>query len=265
MAASSRVRAGLGLCICLAAALPASAEAPAPIQSVLLYVIPTRVDEGIDLERPLRVALHADDPAALSEALGSGAVHEGDRVIVDLRQPPAPVPGDPARYRSATFLADFEDPAVAALAERAAGRFGPAPGVSELVVFVRETIEPSLSRGFDLASQVAVHRQGDCTEHAVLFAALARRFGHATRIASGTVLVVLGGELQAFGHAWNEVHDGEGWRTVDPTDLGEARALAYLADGRFEDEGPSYGLELIGRVVGRSLTLVEVLGYAGDD
>jgi len=54
-------------------------------------------------------------------------------------------------------------------------------------------------------------RAGDCNEHSVLFAALARAVGIPTRIAAGLLYT----EGRFYYHAWNEVYLGE-WIAVDP-------------------------------------------------
>ena len=54
-------------------------------------------------------------------------------------------------------------------------------------------------------------RAGDCNEHSVLFAALARAVGLPTRIVVGLLYT----EGRFFYHAWNEVYVGE-WIAVDP-------------------------------------------------
>lgn len=65
-------------------------------------------------------------------------------------------------------------------------------------------------------------RQGDCNEHTVLYAALARSLGIPCRIAIG---VVYSDALGGFGyHAWPEVYNGN-WFPVDPT-LGQLAADA---------------------------------------
>jgi hypothetical protein len=74
-------------------------------------------------------------------------------------------------------------------------------------------------------------REGDCNEHAVLYAALARAAGVPTRIAIG---LVWSDDLQAFGyHAWNEVYTGQ-WTPIDPTfgqPLADATHLKLLNGG----------------------------------
>jgi transglutaminase-like putative cysteine protease len=61
------------------------------------------------------------------------------------------------------------------------------------------------------ALEVYKRRAGDCNEHSVLFAALARAAGIPTRVAAG----LLYAEGRFFYHAWDEVFVGE-WVAVDP-------------------------------------------------
>jgi transglutaminase-like putative cysteine protease len=73
------------------------------------------------------------------------------------------------------------------------------------------------------ALDVLRNRTGDCNEHAVLFAALARASDIPTRIAIG---LVYSDTLEGFGyHAWPEVYVGVTWYPMDPT-LGQVAADA---------------------------------------
>jgi len=63
------------------------------------------------------------------------------------------------------------------------------------------------------AVQVLETRAGDCNEHAILFAALARAAGIPTRVVAG-VVYANGSFLY---HAWDDVWLGAGWVSVDPT------------------------------------------------
>ncbi len=63
------------------------------------------------------------------------------------------------------------------------------------------------------AVQVLQMGTGDCNEHAVLFAALARSIGLPARVVAGLVYV----DGAFLYHAWNEVWLGEAWISVDPT------------------------------------------------
>jgi transglutaminase-like putative cysteine protease len=60
------------------------------------------------------------------------------------------------------------------------------------------------------ALDVWSRRAGDCNEHSVIFAALARAAGIPTRVVAG----LLYADGRFFYHAWNEVHVGQ-WVAVD--------------------------------------------------
>ncbi len=83
------------------------------------------------------------------------------------------------------------------------------------------------------AMATLTNRAGDCNEHAVLFAALARAAGIPTKIEAGLVFL----RQRFFYHAWNSIHVGH-WITVDalfdqiPADVTHIR----LASGMQEDQ-----------------------------
>jgi len=81
------------------------------------------------------------------------------------------------------------------------------------------------------ALEVLETRRGDCNEHAVLFAALARASGLPTRVAVG---LVWSDDYDGFYyHAWPEVHVGR-WIAMDPTlgqPLADATHLELLEGG----------------------------------
>lgn len=155
-------------------------------------------------------------------------------------------------FRSSTFVIDFDEDSIRSLLDDLMANFDETPSVQNLVTFVYEHIEDkTYSRSFDLASQVATNGAGDCTEHAVLLAALARASGYYARIAFGTLIVELDSGLYAFGHAWAEIHDGEDWQIRDatlPESQPDLRQLRYLPVALLNDEGPGYSLSLIDAV-----------------
>ncbi|MDO4551362.1 MAG: transglutaminase-like domain-containing protein [Planctomycetia bacterium] len=71
------------------------------------------------------------------------------------------------------------------------------------------------SRGFITAAEVAETRCGDCTEHAVFFAALARARNIPTRVVLGMVLVPE--ERKFIWHMWNECYIKGRWIPFDAT------------------------------------------------
>ena len=85
-----------------------------------------------------------------------------------------------------------------------------------LEAYVHQTVSSkNFSQVFASALEVARSRQGDCTEHAVLLAALARACQMPARVVVGLVYVP---REQAFGyHMWTEVFDGKRWLPLDAT------------------------------------------------
>lgn len=80
----------------------------------------------------------------------------------------------------------------------------------------RHITNKSLARAFSTANEALASGEGDCTEHAVLFSALAKVVGIPTKLVTG--LVYVGGEDGVFGyHQWVEVWVGKRWVAMDPT------------------------------------------------
>jgi hypothetical protein len=71
------------------------------------------------------------------------------------------------------------------------------------------------SIGFAPSSEIIETRQGDCTEHAVLLAAMCRALGIPSRVAMG--LVYLEASTSFGYHMWTEVFVGGDWYAVDGT------------------------------------------------
>lgn len=80
-------------------------------------------------------------------------------------------------------------------------------------------VEKDLSVGYASAAEVAVSRQGDCTEHAVLTAAMCQAAGIPARLCFGIVYadVFLGRGNIFGGHAWTQVYIGGEWIDLDAT------------------------------------------------
>jgi len=99
-----------------------------------------------------------------------------------------------------------------------------APAAAERVRrFVHKYIKAKdMSVGFATASEVCRTRTGDCTEHAVLLAALLRAKGVPARVVSGLIYIdEFAGKKNVFGyHMWSQaLVDGQ-WVNLDAT-LGE--------------------------------------------
>jgi transglutaminase-like putative cysteine protease len=73
----------------------------------------------------------------------------------------------------------------------------------------------NFSQAISSASDVVRSQEGDCTEHAVLLAALCRAKGIPARVAIGLVYYA---PVQGFAyHMWNEVWINNGWIPIDST------------------------------------------------
>lgn len=160
------------------------------------------------------------------------------------------LPGDPLpAHTEPSFVVDFDEPAVEAVAGSLRKRHGDYPSLIELVDHAGSHIAlKNYRNGFDLASQVATSGEGDCTEHAVLLTALARATGRPARLVFGMLIVDAQSGIHSFGHAWTEIYSERQWHIADATDpeggLADAR-LFYLPLFSMADEGPGYAMELM--------------------
>lgn len=152
--------------------------------------------------------------------------------------------------RTCSFLLDCDDQAVQALVAELRSKNRTSP--SDVVDYVHGFVSTKgLSRPFDIASVVARSRTGDCTEHAVLTAALLRGVGIPGRVLVGVVVPVVDGRSLAFGHAWAEYHDGMRWQLADATKLEVAEPIVYVPLQALRNEGPGFaqgmfsGLQLV--------------------
>jgi len=119
--------------------------------------------------------------------------------------------------RQPNNLVQSDDPLVVAMAREAAGDETDAWKLAtRLEQFVHRAItRKDFSQAFATAAEVARTREGDCTEHAVLLAALARARGIPARVAIG--LVYLGSSSAFAYHMWDEVFVGGRWIPLDAT------------------------------------------------
>jgi hypothetical protein len=158
-----------------------------------------------------------------------------DRVIVTVEPVSAPAgvnfpyAGSDQTILEATkptrFLqSDHEE--IIELARRAVGRTKDAgEAVGKIEAFVGNYIEnTSLSVGYASAAEVAASRQGDCSEFAVLTAAMCRAVGIPAQVVVGIAYVEDFAGLQGFGgHAWSQAYVGGKWVGLDAAFKGTGR------------------------------------------
>ena len=173
-------------------------------------------------------------------------------ITLTIRPTPAPMPKNaPLVYKGkdpealkALKPSDYvqsDHKSIKALAKKAVGDAkDAATAVRRIETFVRGYIKTkNLSVGYASAVEVAESREGDCTEHAVLTAAICRAAGIPAQVVNGLAYVEQFGTYRnVFGpHAWNRVFIGGKWVGVDSA-LKEFNtghiALAY-GDGISDD------------------------------
>ncbi len=163
-----------------------------------------------------RVELEDGDPAemfpqGLSQRVVSVGPHAAEITVYAIRpgvegNPDAPreIPAEADQRPSNMIQSD--DPTVVRLAREAVGdETDPWRKAVALEQFVHDYVtEKDYSQAFATAAEVAREREGDCTEHAVLLAALCRASGIPARVAAG--LVYLPPRRAFFFHMWTEAY-----------------------------------------------------------
>jgi transglutaminase-like putative cysteine protease len=174
-----------------------------------------------------RIRLKNADPAAVfggdtrQEVMERINEHEVMlRVTAGDREPagdPQDTPTDADREPCA--LIESNDPRVQALADRVAADEEDAAALARaLAELVHQEIErKDFSQAIASAAETAKSKQGDCTEHAVLLAALCRARGIPARVVMGLVYYP---PLEGFAyHMWTEAWTGGDWLPLDATDV----------------------------------------------
>jgi len=127
------------------------------------------------------------------------------------------------RFRRASVAADSDDPAIRELAERSLRDLRDA-AVLDRAEALRRAVHRHIRRkdmgsAFASASETVRSREGDCTEHAVLLAALLRADGIPSRVITGLVYCrEFAGERDVFGwHMWTQALIDGRWVDLDAT------------------------------------------------
>jgi transglutaminase-like putative cysteine protease len=185
----------------------------------LMDAIPVTIEGQVDLTAPIVVSFYREDVPAFAAELKKiyGDVQPGaGRVDVQVSHYTPAAAAKPQGPLRPSFLLDYDDPAFADVKRGLAARAGAEPSTDAIEAFARDYITTKdRQRGFDIASTVARRREGDCTEHAVLLAALTRACGTPARVVMGTAVVEMGGKIGGYGHAWSEAWVSGRWRAID--------------------------------------------------
>lgn len=246
----------------MACGAPASGEEF--VRLAPLHVIPTesQATQRIAADAAARVRLSSPNPQELAEALGvTLPAGQSSFEYVIGRYPQ--LRGSQSRsWLEATFVIDYNESEFEPLRKELEAR-GHKVTRAQLVEYVAGFIEESDERDWDLASVVARRRKGDCSEHAVLTAALSRMQGIPARVVLGVALVSEEQGHGAFGHAWAEMLEDGKWKVADAALYGLKSTVRYLPIGLMEDEGMGYAMDLM-RSMNIWVDRVVVLGPGTD-
>ena len=242
---------------CLALCIGRASDA----QITPLFVIPTEsAPVAVAAGASLRVLLTASEPAKLADKLGVRAQAGATSFEYTIGAYPQIAGSADRTWLEATFVIDYDQPEFAPLKTEMTD-LGPKPTRAQIVEFVNRTVDENTPRGWDLASIVAKRRQGDCSEHAVLTAAIARLYGIPARVTVGIALLSDGKGFAAYGHAWAEMQEAGTWVVADAAMLEQAANVRYIPMGLMEDEGMGYVMSLAG-LSNQWIQKVAVLGPA---
>lgn len=209
-------------------------------------------DLSVPLERTIpnahgtkqaRYRLHLDggDPAGTFVSGSSQRVRSLDphtaEVTVYAIRPDSPA-GNPdaaddpptAEDSAPNSLIQSDNPKIVALAAEAAGQQkDPWKVAMALEARTRATItKKDYTQALASAAEVIESGVGDCTEHAVLLAALARARGIPARVAIGLVYLEQDGKGMFAYHMWDELYIGKRWIPMDGTQAKGGIGAAHL-------------------------------------
>lgn len=127
------------------------------------------------------------------------------------------------RFRRASVAVDSDDPLIRELATRALENF-PKAATRNQAEALRRAVnrhirKKVMSSAFASASETARSREGDCTEHAMLFAAMLRAQGIPSRVMTGLIYCPeFAGQKSVFGwHMWTQALVDGAWVDLDAT------------------------------------------------
>jgi Transglutaminase-like superfamily len=217
-----------------------------------------------------RIQLEASDPTqvfdtGLTQQVVAEDDHTAQITVYGIR--PGDATGNPQVQPEGVAEGDLEpnnliqsdDPTVVFLAQQAAGKIDdPWQSAMALERLVHTKMTSlGISSAFATAGEVARDLKGDCTEHAVLLAALARSRGIPARVAIGLVYY----RQEFLYHMWTEVHVDGAWIPLDAT-LGQGgigAAHLKISDSNLEGASPNAAFLPVTEVIGQlKIEILEV-------
>ncbi len=225
---------------------PVRLHSPGKAKRIIYHLIPTN---NIELEIP------SSDNQSVQKS-------DDDSVFVTVHPAKAPdgiscpYKGDEKAAQEAlkaTTILQCDNEKIIALAHKAVGNTkDAAKAARKIEAFVNNYMWPSGSSTYASAVEVASERKGDCTEYAVLTAALCRAAGIPARVVSGYVYRgYFNGKWNVFvPHEWTEAYIGDKWIGLDATKnrffgIFNSFTAGYLALSGTDEKASLSGLNAI--------------------
>ncbi|MEO6064303.1 MAG: transglutaminase-like domain-containing protein [Lysobacterales bacterium] len=217
---------------------------PSDVLTRTLVTAPATLDRA-DLEAPVRYRVRLAPSAGSTRVIDTagqrvsavpGVDREWDvQITPEARDATSPSPTVADTRPTVWLQADDVDVKRLALGA-AVGARTDAQRMQQLEAAVRSHINiKNLSVGYASAAETADSRQGDCTEHALLLAAMARSLGIPSRVVSGLAFApeYVGRKRVFVPHAWTQAWVDGSWRSFDAALRGfDAGHIAFsVGDG----------------------------------
>ncbi|MFC1609415.1 transglutaminase family protein [Myxococcota bacterium] len=173
---------------------------------------------------------------------------KGRDVVLEISRDAAPdvslsakAAGEVKEYLESTPFIQSDAPEIRKAARQAVGDARDVhTATTRLVEFVFTHVRDEYVPAYSNALEALKTSRGDCTEHSILFVALARSVGIPARVAVGVAYWPPG---NGFGwHAWAEVHADGRWYSVDPT---WGQAVADATHIKLADGGPAQQAQIV--------------------
>lgn len=201
-----------------------------------------------------RIAVRGAEPPRLPDTGEQSVAGTNRELTVDVdptpavfdRSAPKPDEREPNRW------VESDDEQIVAMAKKVAGNArGEAERMRRFEQHVSEYIaNKSMRVGYASARETLKSREGDCTEHAVLLAALARANGIPARVVNGLAYApsFAGYEKTFIPHAWVQAFVDGAWRSYDAALGGFDAGHIALSTGDGEASGFYAGVSLLGNL-----------------
>lgn len=228
-----------------AAGADVDVEKPVDIMDASLIRVSRDLDDAYRRGRKAVYSIKMSNPEArlISTAYQEAVSKGGGRYVLKVLRPdyrtlertrlPVKADRDLDAYLRPSPTLQSNAPLIMELAQKAAR--GSSDGLETALRLERFVYDYIEDKDYSVASATALdtarERKGDCTEHAYLFAALARALGLPARVVSGLLFASSFMDIQNVFvyHMWNEVHLGGKWVPFDSTRPDPGVGVTHIA------------------------------------